>query len=96
MANFLKISPIRFYIFYSGILTNPFLVASGYDFSDNNLTTTDEQVDFYQKYIESLKFGYAQRGLLGDPDFVPIENISSVCQTNFFKFNSKFKPLCYQ
>ena len=35
-------------------------------------------VDFYQKVVEAEKFAYAQRGLLGDPDFLPKKNISKV------------------
>lgn len=48
----------------------------GYNFSGNRLSTSTETFDFYHKFIESVKFGYAQRSLLGDPDFIPVEDVS--------------------
>ena len=62
---------------------------SGYDFSGFDIEKSEEQeFEFWQKLIESMKFSYAQRGLLGDPNFVPAPNTSKV--SNQFSCLSEF------
>ncbi|XP_065664047.1 glutathione hydrolase 1 proenzyme isoform X2 [Hydra vulgaris] len=53
-------------------------IISGYDLSKVDFSNHESQTAFYHKLIESMKFGYAQRGLLGDADFLPAENITKV------------------
>ena len=79
-----------------GINWNFICVHSGYDFSKFDIEKNETQsFEFWQKLIESMKFSYAQRGLLGDPLFVPAENISKVqlfycCVYIFFKIISRY------
>ena len=51
----------------------------GYDLSKVDYSNPQSLTAFYHKLIESMKFGYAQRSLLGDADFLPVENITKVC-----------------
>ena len=47
-----------------------------------DLKNADDAFLFYQRLIESMKFAYAQRGLLGDPDVNSEafkKNITKVC-----------------
>ncbi|XP_057295021.1 glutathione hydrolase 1 proenzyme-like [Hydractinia symbiolongicarpus] len=53
-------------------------IMSGYNLSNYDLSKQKDQLAYYHKLVESMKFAYAQRGLLGDPDFVPEKNISEV------------------
>ncbi|XP_066928254.1 glutathione hydrolase 1 proenzyme-like isoform X1 [Clytia hemisphaerica] len=54
-------------------------IISGYDFSKLDISKDDNDAfEFWQKLIESMKFSYAQRGLFGDPGFVPTKNITDV------------------
>ena len=50
----------------------------GYDYTDMDIFKSKDMIDFYQKVVEAEKFAYAQRGFLGDPDFLPKKNISKV------------------
>ena len=60
------------------IITYLVFLIKGYNFKENKLKSTQEQFDFYQPYIESMKFAFAQRGVLGDPDFLPDGDIEKV------------------
>ena len=52
---------------------------SGYDFSKFDISKNDDDsFEFWQKLIESMKFSFAQRGLFGDPGFVPKKDITDV------------------
>ena len=50
----------------------------GYDLSKMDLSKSEDEIKFYHKLVEAMKFSYAQRGLLGDPDFLPKANITRV------------------
>ena len=68
---------------YQGSIPNEcqltlFSFIKGYNFKENKLKSTQEQFYFYQPYIESMKFAFAQRGVLGDPDFLPDGDIEKV------------------
>eukprot|EP00111_Clytia_hemisphaerica_P010087 TCONS_00029500-protein len=53
-------------------------IMSGYNLKENQFKTADDKLKFYQPYIESMKFAFAQRGLLGDPAFLPEGSITKV------------------
>eukprot|EP00794_Sanderia_malayensis_P013928 gene13928-15380_t len=51
-------------------------IIQGYDNKASDLSTTQKSIEVYQRLVESFKWGYARRALLGDPGFVPQENIT--------------------
>lgn len=82
-------------------------ILSGYSFKDFDINNIDNALEFWQKLIESMKFSYAQRGLLGDPDYLPKSNITRVMdlikdlqigekiRKNKIKLDKTFKPDYY-
>ncbi len=50
----------------------------GYNNTKSDLSTTSEAVKVYHRLVEAFKWSYARRALLGDPSFVPKENITRV------------------
>ncbi|XP_065055052.1 glutathione hydrolase 1 proenzyme-like isoform X2 [Rhopilema esculentum] len=51
-------------------------IMHGFNISAKDLEDTAKAVQVYHKIVESFKWSYARRALLGDPDFVPAENIT--------------------
>lgn len=50
----------------------------GFNFSKSDLGTLEKRILTYHRIIETMKFGYAQRSYLGDPDFEDIKDVSMV------------------
>ena len=56
----------------------------GFGIKNSDLYISDKATQVFHKIIESFKWGYARRALLGDPDFVPADNITRVRRSFYF------------
>ena len=57
---------------------HPFVLyhSIGYDIKKVDIENNQLAIDLYHHVVEAIKFGYAQRTFLGDPEFV---NVTEVC-----------------
>ena len=50
----------------------------GFRITEKDLEDDEKAVQVYHKIVESFKWSYARRALLGDPEFLPKANITKV------------------
>ena len=62
---------------YMYLLSIYILLHVGMDLKSDDMSTTAKTADTYHKIIEAMKFAYADRKLLGDPDYDNVTLVSS-------------------
>ena len=62
----------------SAVTDESLLTHSGYNFTANDIAGDNNKSLTYHKIIETFKYAYARRALLGDKDFANITKVSKI------------------
>ena len=66
-------------------------IMRGFELKSKKEMSSDDELLFYHRFVETLKFAYAKRDLLGDPDY---ENITQVVECITLSRQTNTRQVC--